>query len=705
MNKQHFRCLYTMMQKSAFVILFLLIFSQAFAVLTPPSLRCISVTPTGNVELTWIPPADPLGEFVRYDVYVSQNAGGPYTSYSEAGLATSTSNHVNTADQNSFFYYVVTVYNDGTGNQNSVPSDTLQTILPFFQAQSDTTVDIRWNPIHTPNLATSLGNYAIFRRIGVGGAWQLVDNQPYGSEMALDTFKVCSDSVFYRIEIQDNSGCTSVSAILKDLFQDNTAPAIPVIDSVSVDPLTGNIIVGWNPSTSPDTEGYLISYYDFASSQYIIIDTVYGINTIAYLDNTANGGFNFQQYGIAAIDTCYKGMPPTANTSAIGTEHRTIFTTAQVDFCNKEYLVEWTHYIGWDDLSSYEVYVSIEGNGFQLLGTVPSTDSTFLHADVNPALDYCYIVKGRNDRGMTTSSNQRCISVTNILSPDQFYINKATVVPNERNIVECFIDDSIPTLYYTLERSLDEDGPYFEVDRTFSSLGNNRISFTDETAEFTQTDYHYKVVMYDTCGLPSAESNMAKTIHLSAELDNDQLLVALNWTPYLGWDTAQSGVKRYEIYRSISNQNIELVGLTSDTVLSFIDDISNLTDLGGNFCYIVQAVEDEGNIYGFQDGSISNRVCLSDNVKIFIPNAFVPTSNGVNKVFKPVLPYVDAASYEMYIYNRYGQQLWRTTNLQVGWDGRVDGQPADVGIYVYLIKFKNSYGDEIIRRGTVALVR
>ena len=693
------------MRKVLIAFLFSLVLLVAKAAVNPPDLRCIAVDENGDVTLTWIAPNDPLNEFVRYEVFVSQNLGGPYTSYNETGLATTQSNHPNTADQNSFYYFIQTVYNEGAGNQNSVSSDTLRTILPFFQNQNDTTAEISWNPIRVPDLPTSLGNYAIFRKIGSGGTWQPIANQPYGNETLLDTFKVCSDSIFYRIEIQDNSGCTSVSAILKDLFQDNTAPTVPSVDSVSVDPLTGNIIIGWNPSTSPDTEGYLISYFDFASSQYIIIDTVYGINNVTYLDTAANGGFQFQQYGIAAIDTCYKGIPPTANTSAIGTEHRTIYTTAAIDFCNKEYLINWTPYVGWDDLNGYEVYVSIDGGDYNLLTSADTSDTSFLHTGVDPERNYCYVVRGLNDRGMTTSSNLRCIEVTNILFPDQFYITSATVEPNREVQVECYIDDSIPSLYYKLERSLDLGGPYFEVDRTTATLGDSLISFTDPTAKLEQTDYHYRVLLYDTCGLPAAQSNIAKTIHLTGTLDSDQLKVMLHWTPYEGWDTAQSGVRRYEIYRSISGQNNELVGLVDDTLLSFVDDISNFITQGSDMCYTVRAVEDEGNIYDFEEESTSNRACFTQNIKVFIPNAFAPHSKGVNRVFKPVIAFGDARNYEMYVYNRYGTQLWRTTNLQVGWDGTIDGKLAEGGVYVYLIRFQNSYGDNIERRGTIVLLR
>ena len=684
------------------VLAFIHVFPLLAAV-NPPDLRCISVDNNGNVTLSWIAPNDPNGEFVRYEVYYAQNPNGPYTSFNVAGLATTTTTHTNTANLTTYYYYIQTVYNDGSGNQNSVSSDTLQTILPVFTIQTDTTATFTWNPIHTPNLPTSMGTYRVYRKIGVG-AWQQVGTTTYGNEIFSDTFKVCSDSIYFKIEIDDNSGCTSTSAILEDLFQDNTAPAIPVIDSVSVDTATGNIIIGWSPSSSPDTDGYLISYFDFASSSYIIIDTVYGINTNVYIDTNADGNLRYQQYGVAAFDTCLKGNPATANTSAIGTEHRTIYTNAQLDFCNKEYLIYWTPYVGWDDINSYELYVSVNGGPDTLLSAVDTSDTSFLHTGVNPELNYCYTVKAYNDRGFSTTSNKRCISLTNVLNPEHFFIRKTTVVNSDYVAVECYIDEDIPSLYYTLERSINQNGPYLVVDQqTFT--GDTILYFEDHTARVNETSYFYKVIMYDTCGLEASQSNLTKTIYASGTLNEDVLQSNLQWTAYQEWASAGSGVKRYEILRSISGRSLELVGLTSDSTFYYSELIQDFVQQGDEFCYTIKATENVGNIYGFEEESLSNEVCLTSNPKIFIPNAFAPHSAGVNRIFLPVISFGDARNFELSIYDRFGQKIYTTTNILEGWDGYVNGEMAEVGLYVYHLVVQNSYGDEIERRGTVTLLR
>ena len=48
------------------------------AQLDPPGLRCASVLPNGDVQLSWAVPADPNGTFLEYRVYQSTAAAGPY---------------------------------------------------------------------------------------------------------------------------------------------------------------------------------------------------------------------------------------------------------------------------------------------------------------------------------------------------------------------------------------------------------------------------------------------------------------------------------------------------------------------------------------------------------------------------------------------------------------------------------------------------
>jgi len=90
----------------------------------------------------------------------------------------------------------------------------------------------------------------------------------------------------------------------------------------------------------------------------------------------------------------------------------------------------------------------------------------------------------------------------------------------------------------------------------------------------------------------------------------------------------------------------------------------------------------------------------------YVPNAFTPNSDGKNEHFKPVYD-CDVSSYNMRIYNRWGQAVFETSEIEDGWDGRFKGSDAPGGIYVYVISYipliKGNRTDRTTRSGTVGV--
>ena len=80
-----------------------------------------------------------------------------------------------------------------------------------------------------------------------------------------------------------------------------------------------------------------------------------------------------------------------------------------------------------------------------------------------------------------------------------------------------------------------------------------------------------------------------------------------------------------------------------------------------------------------------------------------PNQNGVNDVFKPVVSGV--RDFKMMIYDRWGGKISEINDESQGWDGNVNGLPAQDGVYVYYIEFKD-YADKIYQfSGTIHLLR
>ncbi len=94
----------------------------------------------------------------------------------------------------------------------------------------------------------------------------------------------------------------------------------------------------------------------------------------------------------------------------------------------------------------------------------------------------------------------------------------------------------------------------------------------------------------------------------------------------------------------------------------------------------------------------------TDCIPIGIPNAFTPNNDGRNDYFKPGIN-VEMQDYELNIYNRVGQLLFKTKDIGQGWDGRFKGQQQSSDNYIYRISFRNVEGKRFDYKGNILLIR
>lgn len=91
------------------------------------------------------------------------------------------------------------------------------------------------------------------------------------------------------------------------------------------------------------------------------------------------------------------------------------------------------------------------------------------------------------------------------------------------------------------------------------------------------------------------------------------------------------------------------------------------------------------------------------NKDVFVPNVFSPNGDGKNDILYVYGNYIDKL--DMRIFNQWGQQIATITNKSIGWDGKHDGNPQPVGVYVYILKAVLSDGRTVNLKGSITLVR
>ncbi|MBL7888029.1 MAG: gliding motility-associated C-terminal domain-containing protein [Bacteroidia bacterium] len=86
----------------------------------------------------------------------------------------------------------------------------------------------------------------------------------------------------------------------------------------------------------------------------------------------------------------------------------------------------------------------------------------------------------------------------------------------------------------------------------------------------------------------------------------------------------------------------------------------------------------------------------------YIPNAFTPNGDGVNDLFGAVG--IDVHDFEISIFNRWGELIFTSTNLQDHWDGKYQQRDVAQSVYVYKLSFRKN--DRFIYlTGHVVLIR
>ena len=129
-------------------------------------------------------------------------------------------------------------------------------------------------------------------------------------------------------------------------------------------------------------------------------------------------------------------------------------------------------------------------------------------------------------------------------------------------------------------------------------------------------------------------------------------------------------------------------------------DITNATFIPQTGTYWLEVTDARGCI-GRDSVVYSLKNCTRD---IYFPTAFSPDGNGRNDIFKPIVSNV-LSHYRFRVFNRWGQEVFSSTDPSRGWDGTIRGAKQASGIFVWYCSYQFE-GDPVKNeKGTVLLVR
>lgn len=148
-------------------------------------------------------------------------------------------------------------------------------------------------------------------------------------------------------------------------------------------------------------------------------------------------------------------------------------------------------------------------------------------------------------------------------------------------------------------------------------------------------------------------------------------------------------------------------------IVDVIAGISYVWSTGENGTFIIVSPTETTTYYvtgtdkdgcsGVDTVTVTVRKAKCDETDVYIPNAFTPNGDNNNDIFIPRSHFIDEM--ELVIYNRWGQEMFRSTDKNTGWDGTFKGKPMPPDAYAYYLKVICVNVEEYQKRGNVTLIR
>lgn len=141
------------------------------------------------------------------------------------------------------------------------------------------------------------------------------------------------------------------------------------------------------------------------------------------------------------------------------------------------------------------------------------------------------------------------------------------------------------------------------------------------------------------------------------------------------------------------------VGLNNNTIANPVATLGGAI-AGDSIRYLLK-VTDAAGCVGFDTITVK---IFKTQPDIFIPTGFTPNSDGRNDVLKAIPVGIKIFEY-FKVFNRWGQQIFSTSDASKGWDGTVNGARQPSGTYVFMASGIDYLNRPVVKKGTVVLIR
>ncbi|MEM9856078.1 MAG: gliding motility-associated C-terminal domain-containing protein [Bacteroidota bacterium] len=389
----------------------------------------------------------------------------------------------------------------------------------------------------------------------------------------------------------------------------------------------------------------------------------------------------FQLADIANTSYCFRivSIDPCAGPNATAAISEIICNTLlEVDFLDEVNSLSWQVEGNINSFDYTRVNVT-DGEVFIRRGL---NGLSFNDTDIDCEREYCYTLTSIYTDNSISRSLEVCGNSFSTTPPTT--INDLSVSVGGANIaIEWPVMPGEVINTYTISRG--------NTASTLLDIGSTETNtFENNGLDTSERSFCYQISSENECGNVNRNGRIACSILLTGFIAPDNT-VSLTWNDYNGWS---QGISEYTIEKEYFNNDAPD---GNSTIPEFQEVDNNASEQVIN--YRIRAIPRDNTLAPVQ----SNSIMLIKPNNIYFPNAFTPNGDGNNDTFSVKGRFI--VNYDLRIFNRWGEEVFNTTDPDVSWDGTREGKSLPLGAYAFKVDIKDQAGQEITEAGTVLLLR
>lgn len=500
---------------------------------------------------------------------------------------------------------------------------------------------------------------------------------------------------------------------LTDYEESKITIVAPAPQNLNSSASSNTIFLTWDNYVCSNAQGFEIyrrtDSYNFTPAQcetgmpayagYTLIETLEGSEKNSYLDNNQGPGltqgYNYCYRIVAYFDDGSKSYVSNETCTEL-VKGTPIFTQTSVEYThpqNGSIHLTWMNPTEFDNIqypgpykyvleSSDDLYGENYQNPVNIYGT---TDTSYIDTIIN--------TQDNPKSYRLTFYNINGVNLEQIGTPAYSASIFAKTYSGDRKIrIEIKNNTPWKNYSYVIYRKTADENCIPSVSQ-FDSIGFTPTNLFTDYNLINGNNYIYKVKSigeYELDYIPKPLINFSQEVCASPhdtiapcklaiqpESNCTQFYNTVRWTLN---DTCENDIDNYLIFYTPTYEGkYELIATIDDNTATYYNHFPESTLAG---CYVVSPQDSAGNYTKPED---LTKTCI-DNCNYYeLPNVFTPDGDGKNDKFIP-FPYKFVEKIDLIIYNRWGNEVFRTNDPDINWDGTDinSGKAVSDGVYYYI---------------------